>query len=296
MNGIVALHSSPMQKDAAEKNGALFRFVGCVGSRITRALVDTGREQAKRVIRNGKKDTTTLPLCWNAGTNTVMKQQASVYRTDKNEMVVARRPKRVSIELDRAKEGPVKSFRQRLIFLFISHNLLQHFQFAIEELLPASVAIAAKLTEEGGGNLTHFHRLNESISVCHEFVLSTTLSGLVQVIVFTYGWRLDIQREWVIHRAGTLVTTVRPTPASILVECATDSFHGKTYIHSGEPVLSCSNVCDPIHWYERTNPLITKGKSNLHIAGPENLHLGACLVPGETVDFDKARGPRLLCL
>lgn len=23
-----------------------------------------------------------------------------------------------------------------------------------------------------------------------------------QVVVFTSGWRLDIQREWVIHRAG----------------------------------------------------------------------------------------------
>ncbi|CAI9108354.1 OLC1v1007927C1 [Oldenlandia corymbosa var. corymbosa] len=31
----------------------------------TRALVDTGGEQAKRVVRNGKKDTTTSPLCWN---------------------------------------------------------------------------------------------------------------------------------------------------------------------------------------------------------------------------------------
>ncbi|KAL0298218.1 UNVERIFIED_CONTAM: putative cytochrome c biosynthesis protein [Sesamum calycinum] len=31
------------------------------------ALVDTGREQAKRVVRNGKKDTTTAPLCWTAG-------------------------------------------------------------------------------------------------------------------------------------------------------------------------------------------------------------------------------------
>ncbi|KAH0446444.1 hypothetical protein IEQ34_024720 [Dendrobium chrysotoxum] len=30
----------------------------------TGALMDTGREQAKRVVRNGKKETTTLPLCW----------------------------------------------------------------------------------------------------------------------------------------------------------------------------------------------------------------------------------------
>ncbi|KAL0386757.1 UNVERIFIED_CONTAM: putative cytochrome c biosynthesis protein [Sesamum latifolium] len=106
-----------MRKDAAEKNGTLFRSVGCVGSRITselftlkfkdvakcypalllrsnrsllmllrrrffafsslwtRALVDTGREQAKRVVRNGKKDTTTAPLCWTAGANTVVSDQ-----------------------------------------------------------------------------------------------------------------------------------------------------------------------------------------------------------------------------
>uniref|UniRef100_M1BES8 Cytochrome c maturation protein CcmFN n=2 Tax=Solanum tuberosum TaxID=4113 RepID=M1BES8_SOLTU len=118
MNGIVALHSPPMRKDAAEKNGTLFRSVGCVGSRITSelftlkfkhvgakcypalllrsnrsllmllrrrffalsslwtgALVDTGREQAKRVVRNGKKDTTTSPLCWTAGANTVVSDQ-----------------------------------------------------------------------------------------------------------------------------------------------------------------------------------------------------------------------------
>jgi hypothetical protein len=36
MNGIVALHSPPMRKDAAEKNGTLLRSAaGCVGSRIT---------------------------------------------------------------------------------------------------------------------------------------------------------------------------------------------------------------------------------------------------------------------
>ncbi|KAF3613494.1 Cytochrome c biogenesis CcmF N-terminal-like mitochondrial protein 2 [Capsicum annuum] len=39
------------------------------------ALVDTGREQAKRVVRNGKKDTTTSPLCWTAGANTVVSDQ-----------------------------------------------------------------------------------------------------------------------------------------------------------------------------------------------------------------------------
>nr|UBB40956.1 cytochrome c biogenesis factor N [Chrysojasminum fruticans] len=118
MNGIVALHSPLMRKDAAEKNGTLFRSVGCVGSRITSelftlkfkhvgakcypalllrsnrsllmllrrrffafsslwtgTLVDTGREQAKRVVRNGKKDTTTSPLCWTAGANTVVSDQ-----------------------------------------------------------------------------------------------------------------------------------------------------------------------------------------------------------------------------
>lgn len=119
MNGIVALHSPPMRKDAAEKNGTLLCSAGCVGSRITSelftlkfkhvgakcypalllrsnrsqlmllrrrffafsslcwtgALVDTGREQAKRVVRNGKKDTTTSPLCWTAGANTVVSDQ-----------------------------------------------------------------------------------------------------------------------------------------------------------------------------------------------------------------------------
>ena len=118
MNGIVALHSPPMRKDAAEKNGTLLRSAGCVGSRITSelftlkfkhvvakcypalllrsnrsllmllrrrffafsslwtgALVDTGGEQTKRVFRNGKKETTTSPLCWTAGANTVVSDQ-----------------------------------------------------------------------------------------------------------------------------------------------------------------------------------------------------------------------------
>lgn len=118
MNGIVALHSPPMRKDAAEKNGRLLRSAGCVGSRITSelftlkfkdvgakcypalllrsnrsplmllrrrffafsslwtgALVDTGREQAKRVVRNGKKETATSPLSWSAGANTVVSDQ-----------------------------------------------------------------------------------------------------------------------------------------------------------------------------------------------------------------------------
>ena len=41
----------------------------------TGALMDTGREQAKRVVHNGKKDTTTSPLCWTAGANTVVSDQ-----------------------------------------------------------------------------------------------------------------------------------------------------------------------------------------------------------------------------
>uniref|UniRef100_A0A8R7UG42 Cytochrome c assembly protein domain-containing protein n=1 Tax=Triticum urartu TaxID=4572 RepID=A0A8R7UG42_TRIUA len=38
MNGIVALHSPPMRKDAAEKNGTLLRSAGCVGSHIRSSL------------------------------------------------------------------------------------------------------------------------------------------------------------------------------------------------------------------------------------------------------------------
>ncbi|KAF5789961.1 putative cytochrome c assembly protein [Helianthus annuus] len=117
MNGIVALHSLPMRKNDAEKNGRLFRSAGCVGSRIrsnlftlkfkhvgakgypslllrsnrslrmllrrrfafsslwTGAPVDTGREQTKRVVRNGKKETTTSLFCWIAGANTVVSDQ-----------------------------------------------------------------------------------------------------------------------------------------------------------------------------------------------------------------------------
>nr|GEY82432.1 cytochrome c biogenesis FN, mitochondrial [Tanacetum cinerariifolium] len=41
----------------------------------TGALVDTKREQAKRVVRNGKKETTTLLFCWIAGANTVVSDQ-----------------------------------------------------------------------------------------------------------------------------------------------------------------------------------------------------------------------------
>ncbi|PHT65503.1 hypothetical protein T459_29928 [Capsicum annuum] len=151
--------------------------------RFRGVLVDMEREKAKRVIHNGKKDSTTLPLCWTAGANAVvsdqdqeliriwiltcrwflivgifpMKRQASVHRTYKKEMLVAR-------------------------------STLVH--------------------------LVHSVRTQK-------------------VVVFTSGWRLDIHREWVIHRAGTLVTTVRSTPASILAECGIGSFHGNTYIYSG---------------------------------------------------------------
>ncbi|KAH0447375.1 hypothetical protein IEQ34_023798 [Dendrobium chrysotoxum] len=41
----------------------------------TGALMGHGEEQAKRVVRNGKKETTTLPLCWTAGANTVVSDQ-----------------------------------------------------------------------------------------------------------------------------------------------------------------------------------------------------------------------------
>jgi hypothetical protein len=38
INGIVALHSTPMRKDAAKKNGMLLHSVGCVGSHIRSSL------------------------------------------------------------------------------------------------------------------------------------------------------------------------------------------------------------------------------------------------------------------
>lgn len=41
----------------------------------TRGLMDTEREEAKRVLRNGKKDRTTAPLSWKAGANTVVFDQ-----------------------------------------------------------------------------------------------------------------------------------------------------------------------------------------------------------------------------
>ncbi|KAH9769567.1 cytochrom C asm domain-containing protein [Citrus sinensis] len=101
MNGIVALHSPPMRKDVAEKNRSelLTKHVGAkcypalllcsnrsplmllqrcffaFSSLCTGALVNTGSAQAKCVVRNGKKDTTTSPLCWTAGANTVVSDQ-----------------------------------------------------------------------------------------------------------------------------------------------------------------------------------------------------------------------------
>nr|ULQ69748.1 cytochrome c biogenesis FN [Mayaca fluviatilis]ULQ69779.1 cytochrome c biogenesis protein ccmFN [Mayaca fluviatilis] len=46
-------------------------------SLCTGALMDTERDQAKRVVRNGngKKETTTSTLCWTAGANTVVSDQ-----------------------------------------------------------------------------------------------------------------------------------------------------------------------------------------------------------------------------
>ncbi|KAL2930530.1 putative cytochrome c biosynthesis protein [Bienertia sinuspersici] len=105
MNGIVALHSPPIRKDVVEKNGTLLCSAGCVGSRITSELFTLkfkhqkkpahaasaalfrllfaldksasghGEGRAKRFFRNGKKKTTTLPLCWTAGANTVVSDQ-----------------------------------------------------------------------------------------------------------------------------------------------------------------------------------------------------------------------------
>lgn len=111
MNGIVALHSPPMWKDAAEKNGRLLRSAGCVGSQrrsslFTRSFQDVGEKcrwlpfhrsllmllrlsffafssqgaqplilRAKRVVLHGTNGTSTSPLCWTAGANTVVSDQ-----------------------------------------------------------------------------------------------------------------------------------------------------------------------------------------------------------------------------
>nr|UTS76174.1 cytochrome c biogenesis FN [Cuscuta macrocephala] len=115
MNGVVALHSPPMRKDAAEKNVTLFRSVGCVGSRelFTIKLGDpalllrllrsnrsplmllrrrffafsslwTGAEATRLIWRGAlveatkrvvRNGTTISPLCWTAGANTVVSDQ-----------------------------------------------------------------------------------------------------------------------------------------------------------------------------------------------------------------------------
>lgn len=102
LNGIVALHSPPMRRDAAEKNGRLLRSAGCVGSQrlLTRLRLKsrpfhrsllmlllrrffafsslwTGarREQAKRVVLHSTNGRSTSPLCWTAGANTVVSDQ-----------------------------------------------------------------------------------------------------------------------------------------------------------------------------------------------------------------------------
>ncbi|PHU00431.1 putative cytochrome c biosynthesis protein [Capsicum chinense] len=63
-------------------------------------------------------------------------------------------------------------------------------------------------------------------------------------VVFTSAWHLVIQREWVIHRAGNLITTVKPTPASILSKCGTGSFHGNTYIRRFNDGRNSNNNSD----------------------------------------------------
>lgn len=112
MNGIVALHSPPMLKDALAKNGTQLCSAGCVGSHrisslLTRsfphfvggapapllrrngsllmqlrfgfsslwtgALMDTGRELAKRVVHNGINQYVTTS--WTLGANTVVSDQ-----------------------------------------------------------------------------------------------------------------------------------------------------------------------------------------------------------------------------
>jgi hypothetical protein len=95
MNGIVALHSPPMRKDAAEKNGRLLRSAGSQRvftqgapawwlpfhrSLLLRRFfafssLRTGarRELAKRLVLHGTNRTS--PLCWTAGANTVVSDQ-----------------------------------------------------------------------------------------------------------------------------------------------------------------------------------------------------------------------------
>ncbi|KAF3632621.1 putative cytochrome c biosynthesis protein [Capsicum annuum] len=295
-----------MRKDAAKKNGTLFRSVGCLGSRITSelftlkfkyvgakcylalllrsnrsllmllrrrffalsslwtgALMDTRREQAKRVVRNGKKDTTTSPLCWTAGANTVVSDQDQ-------------EPIRIWILTCRW----VLTVGILPGSWWAYHELGQGgwwFRDPIENasFMPriASSRSLFATDDTRGIFLWQFFLLMTDISM----ILFSQMKQQALVVVFTSGWRLDIHREWVIHRAGTLITTVRPTPASILAECGTGSFHGNTTSTAASQ-------------YSLAPMYVTQ------FTGPENLHLGACLVPGETVNFAKARGPLLLCL
>ncbi|KAF3656423.1 putative cytochrome c biosynthesis protein [Capsicum annuum] len=53
----------------------LRRCFFALSSLWTGALVDTGREQAKRVVRSGKKDTTASSFCWTADANTMVSDQ-----------------------------------------------------------------------------------------------------------------------------------------------------------------------------------------------------------------------------
>ncbi|KAL3528265.1 hypothetical protein ACH5RR_007587 [Cinchona calisaya] len=96
-NRIVALHSPPMRKDAAEKNGTLFRSVGCLGSRIKRTF--SIRSGLLAPVHSFATDDTRGIFLWRffllmTGISMIlfsqMKQQASVRRTYKKEMVVAR--------------------------------------------------------------------------------------------------------------------------------------------------------------------------------------------------------------
>ncbi|KAK9089827.1 hypothetical protein Scep_028909 [Stephania cephalantha] len=82
MNGIVALHSPPMRRIPPKRMEHCFALLDAFGDAFSPSLRSdrsanglTGGERAKRVVRNGKKDTTTSPLCWTAGANTVVSDQ-----------------------------------------------------------------------------------------------------------------------------------------------------------------------------------------------------------------------------
>ncbi|PHT74825.1 putative cytochrome c biosynthesis protein [Capsicum annuum] len=308
MNGIVALHSPPMRKDAAKKNGTLFRSVGCLGSRITSelftlkfkyvgakcylalllrsnrsllmllrrrffalsslwtgALMDTRREQAKRVVRNGKKDTTTSPLCWTAGANTVVSDQD---------------------------QEPIRIWILTCRWV-LTVGILPGSWWAYHELGQGGwwfrdpIENASFMPRIASSRSLFATDDTRGIFLWQFFLLMTDISMILfsqmkqQALVRrAYKKEMVMARvllEWVIHRAGTLITTVRPTPASILAECGTGSFHGNTTSTAASQ-------------YSLAPMYVTQ------FTGPENLHLGACLVPGETVNFAKARGPLLLCL